>query len=74
MRAGDDWAPIDPAASYGVATNNYMRGGGDGFDVFARNGRNAYDFGPDLAEVVAAYLAAATDGYQPVLDGRITLR
>lgn len=74
VRDGDDWAPIDPAASYGVATNNYMRSGGDGFDVFAENGRNAYDFGPDLAEVVAEYLAAAEDGYQPLLDGRITMR
>ncbi|MDM7458104.1 MAG: 5'-nucleotidase C-terminal domain-containing protein [Paracoccus sp. (in: a-proteobacteria)] len=69
-----EWQPIDPAASYGVATNNYMRGGGDGYDVFAERGRNAYDFGPDLAEIVADYMAQAQDGYQPVLDGRITLR
>ena len=56
------------------ATNNYMRGGGDGYDVFATNGQNAYDFGPDLAEVVAAYLGAQQDGYAPYEDGRITVK
>ena len=69
-----EWVPIDPAATYGVATNNYMRGGGDGYEVFATNGQNAYDFGPDLAEVVAAYLGAQQDGYAPYEDGRITVK
>jgi 5'-nucleotidase len=32
---------------------------------------NAYDFGPDLADVTAEYLAAS-GGYTPYLDGRIT--
>ncbi len=31
---------------------------GDGYAVFAQNGKNAYDFGPDLEAVVADYLAA----------------
>jgi 5'-nucleotidase len=33
---------------------------------------NAYDFGPDLADVTAAYLAANSP-YQPYTDGRITI-
>jgi 5'-nucleotidase len=33
---------------------------------------NAYDFGPDLADVVAAYLAE-NQPYTPYLDGRITV-
>ncbi|RMC34996.1 bifunctional metallophosphatase/5'-nucleotidase [Paracoccus alkanivorans] len=69
-----DWVPIDPEAVYGVVSNNYMRGGGDGYDVFANNAQNAYDFGPDLAEVLADYLAAQGPDYAPVLDGRITVR
>ena len=27
---GGNWAPLDPAAVYGVVSNNFMRGGGDG--------------------------------------------
>ncbi|QBX34416.1 multifunctional 2',3'-cyclic-nucleotide 2'-phosphodiesterase/5'-nucleotidase/3'-nucleotidase [Paracoccus liaowanqingii] len=69
-----EWVPIDEAATYGVATNNYMRGGGDGYDVFASNGQDAYDFGPDLAEVLADYLGAQDGGYTPYTDGRITVK
>lgn len=68
------WVPIDEGQTYGVATNNYMRGGGDGYAVFAEKGQNAYDFGPDLAEVVAAYMSAMPEGYVPYLDGRITVK
>ncbi|MCQ0971871.1 5'-nucleotidase/apyrase family protein [Paracoccus sp. TK19116] len=71
---GGDWAPIDPEATYGVVSNNYMRGGGDGYDVFAANAQNAYDFGPDLAEVVADYLAQQGADYTPKLDDRITVK
>ncbi len=75
MVMGDgDWQPIDPAATYGVVSNNYMRSGGDGYDVFATNAQNAYDFGPDLAEVVAGYLGAQDGAYEPALDGRITVK
>jgi 5'-nucleotidase len=67
---GDGWAPLDPAADYLAVTNDYMRRGGDGYGVFARNGRDAYDFGPALDEVVAEYLIANGD-YTPALPGRI---
>ncbi|MFC0201763.1 bifunctional metallophosphatase/5'-nucleotidase [Paracoccus rhizosphaerae] len=69
-----EWVPIDEDATYGVATNNYMRGGGDGYAMFASEGKNAYDFGPDLAEVVAEYLGSRQDGYEPYTDGRITVK
>ena len=65
------WAPIDPEKVYGVVTNNYVRNGGDGYRMFASEGMNAYDFGPDLADVTAEYLAAQGP-YTPYLDGRIT--
>jgi 5'-nucleotidase len=68
---GDAWGPIDPAATYGVVSNNYVRGGGDGFAMFV-DAANAYDFGPDLADVTAEYLAANAP-YQPFTDGRITV-
>lgn len=69
-----EWVQIDPEATYGVVSNNYMRSGGDGYQVFATNAMNAYDFGPDLAEVLADYLAAQGAEYAPALDGRITVK
>lgn len=74
VTADGEWKPIDPAATYGVVSNNYMRSGGDGYDVFETKAQNAYDFGPDLAQVVADYLAAQDGAYHPALDGRITVK
>ncbi|MEO1640216.1 MAG: 5'-nucleotidase C-terminal domain-containing protein [Pseudomonadota bacterium] len=65
-------APIDPAATYGVVSNNYVRNGGDGYGMF-ETAANAYDFGPDLADVTAEYMAANAP-YQPYTDGRITMK
>lgn len=73
MGADGTTSPIDPAATYGVVSNNYMRGGGDGYKVFKNGGMNAYDYGPDLADVVAEYLAAKQP-YKPIIDGRITAK
>ncbi|WP_372573257.1 bifunctional metallophosphatase/5'-nucleotidase [Ruegeria jejuensis] len=71
MVAGaDGFTPIDPAQTYLVVTNNYVRNGGDGYKVFSGDDKNAYDFGPDLADVTAEYLAANSP-YQPYTDGRI---
>lgn len=65
------FAPIDPETVYGVVTNNFMRGGGDGYAQFRDNGMNAYDFGPGLEQVVAEYIGANSP-YTPYTDGRIT--
>jgi 5'-nucleotidase/UDP-sugar diphosphatase len=67
---GDAWAPIDPATVYTVVSNNYVRTGGDGFEMFV-NAANAYDFGPDVADVTAEYMAKLGP-VSPMLDGRIT--
>mgnify|MGYP000088398191 FL=1 len=67
---GGAWTPIDPDKMYGIVTNNYVRSGGDGYKMF-RDGKDAYDFGPDLADVTAEYLAAKGP-YEPYTDGRIT--
>jgi len=66
---GGTWVPIDPAKVYGVVSNNYMRSGGDGYKMF-RDAMNAYDYGPDLADVTAEFLAANAP-YTPYTDGRI---
>jgi 5'-nucleotidase/UDP-sugar diphosphatase len=69
---GDEWVPIDEEATYKIVTNNYVRGGGDGYGTFAE-GDNAYDFGPPLEQVVADYIAKQGGTYTPYTDGRITI-
>jgi 5'-nucleotidase len=64
------FVPLDPAKDYGVVTNSFLRGGGDGYRMFA-DIEDAYDFGPDLADVTAEFLAARSP-YTPFTDGRIT--
>ena len=71
VKEGETFVPLEPAKTYGIVSNNYMRAGGDGYSVFAKAGMNAYDFGPNLELVVADYLAAHRP-YQPYTDGRIT--
>ncbi|MEM7489637.1 MAG: 5'-nucleotidase C-terminal domain-containing protein, partial [Pseudomonadota bacterium] len=68
-----DGAPIDPAATYGVVTNNYVRNGGDGYAMFA-DAEDAYDFGPGLELVLADYVAALGGTFEPYTDGRITAK
>ncbi|MEQ9199442.1 MAG: 5'-nucleotidase C-terminal domain-containing protein, partial [Rhodospirillales bacterium] len=65
------WTAIDPEATYSIVSNNYIRGGGDGYVAFAENAIDPYDFGPDLADVVADYVAKSGD-YKPYKDDRIT--
>jgi 5'-nucleotidase/UDP-sugar diphosphatase len=68
---GGAWKAIDPEKTYLVATNNYVRQGGDGYKIFASDAQKAYDYGPGLEQVVADYLAAHRP-YTAKLDGRIT--
>ncbi|MGJ8602865.1 MAG: bifunctional metallophosphatase/5'-nucleotidase [Marivita sp.] len=63
--------PLDMERVYSAVSNNFVRNGGDGYAMF-RGAMNAYDFGPDLADVTADYLAANAP-YQPYTDGRITV-
>ena len=65
-------APLDLAKTYGVVSNNYVRNGGDGYKMF-RSAMNAYDFGPDLADVTAEFLAK-NGAFTPYKDGRITVK
>ena len=70
VQDGENWVPIDTAKTYGLVSNNYVRNGGDGYKMF-RAAERAYDYGPDLADVTAEYLAEQ-DGYTPYIDGRIS--
>lgn len=64
--------PLEPEKTYGVVSNNYVRNGGDGYAMF-KEAENAYDFGPDLADVTAEFLAQNAP-YKPYTDGRIVAK
>ena len=64
-------APIDPEAIYGVVTNNYVRNGGDGYSMFTMHVADVHDHGPDLADVLAEYMAAHGP-VVPKVEGRIS--
>lgn len=57
MQDGEqNWQPLDNGKRYGIAATDYLRGGGDGYDMIASKAQNAYDYGPALDQVVAEYL------------------
>ena len=64
------WNALDLNKTYGMVSNNFIRGGGDGYKVF-RSASEIYDFGPDLADVVVNYIKA-NPGYSGYTDNRIT--
>lgn len=67
-------APIDPAASYRVAANEFLAGGGDGFPAFAA-GTDKLVGASDL-DLFAAYLGANSSAAAPLAvpaQDRITI-
>lgn len=65
-------APIEMDKLYGAVSNDYVRNGGDGFKMFI-GAQDAYDYGPDLADVTAEFLAKNAP-YKPYKDGRIVMK
>jgi len=72
VRAPDgSFAPLNDDAVYTVASNNFMRRGGDGYAVLRERAIDPYDYGEPLEDAVAAFIAA--NAPTPVaLDGRIS--
>ena len=71
--AKGNYQALNPKTIYSVATNDFMREGGDGFSVMRKNGLNVYDFGRPLDQVLADYIKA----HQPVdikVEGRIVIK
>jgi 5'-nucleotidase len=66
------YSAIDPEATYSVASNDFMRRGGDGYVVFAENAINPYDFGRPLDEVLAIYFQEVGE-IGSLIEGRITV-
>ncbi|GGQ12990.1 5'-nucleotidase [Actinomadura coerulea] len=61
-----DGAPVDPAAPYKVAANNFLLGGGDGFSVFTE-GKDQV-LGPIDLDAFVAYFSAQGTISPPALD------
>jgi 5'-nucleotidase len=67
-----EYTPIDSDATYSLVSNDFMRGGGDGYELFATNATNVYDFGRPLDQVLADYIAANSP-ISPETEGRIII-
>lgn len=59
QQADGAWSVLDPARRYLVATNNFLRLGGDGYTMLRDRAEDAYDSGPNVADLVAESLASA---------------
>lgn len=68
--AAGSYTALDLIATYTLATNNYLAGGGDGFSVFA-DAADRYDTGWLLSDALAEYLAEG-DSVSPAVEGRVT--
>lgn len=55
--AAGTWRPLEPGRAYSVATNSFLRRGGDGYTVFAEAALEARDDGPALDDLLARALA-----------------
>ncbi|MBN1565167.1 MAG: 5'-nucleotidase C-terminal domain-containing protein [Anaerolineae bacterium] len=66
-----EYEPLDLEAIYFVATNDYMRGGGDGYSMFEDFAINPYDFGAPLDGILADYIEQFGP-VAPEVEGRIT--
>lgn len=72
-RPDGSFLPVDPDALYTVATNDFMRKGGDGYVVFRDRAVDPYDFGPGLDDALAGYIRANSP-VRIATDGRIVNR
>jgi 5'-nucleotidase/UDP-sugar diphosphatase len=58
-QADGSFAPVVADRLYRIVTNNFMRGGGDGYVTLRDRAVDPYDAGPSLDETVTAAFAAA---------------
>jgi 5'-nucleotidase len=69
-QADGTYAPIEMDTIYQVASNNFMRGGGDNYAMFAEHAIDPYDEGAVLADAVADYIQENSP-VSPEAEGRI---
>jgi 5'-nucleotidase/UDP-sugar diphosphatase len=64
--------PVDPARVYRFCTNDYILGGGDGYDVMS-NAVDPFNTSLLLSYVVIEYIRAQGGVISPVTDGRLNV-
>lgn len=69
IRQAGAWSPVDPARTYSVVTNSFLRSGGDGYTVLRDEAQHAYDGGPSVADLVIDALGHSAS---MAADGRVT--
>jgi 5'-nucleotidase len=67
------YTALDLNAVYQLASNDFMRNGGDDYTMFATNAIDPYDAGAVLADAVAEYIGANSP-VSPSVEGRITVK
>jgi 5'-nucleotidase len=67
----DGTTPIDPTATYTIATNNFMASGGDEFTTLTQ-GQNTTDTQVNLVDTVVRYLEENSP-VDPQVEGRLTV-
>jgi len=64
--------PVDPEKTYRFCTNDYIFGGGDGYEVM-KKAENPFNTSVVLSYVVCEYIKAQKGIVTPQLDGRLTV-
>jgi 5'-nucleotidase len=70
--ADGGYSSLDPGAVYKMTSNEYLRAGGDGYDIFVTNAIDPYDGGALLSDALAEYIGAHSPVSQ-VTEGRIAI-
>jgi len=64
--------PVDPNRTYRLCTNDYILGGGDGYEVM-KKAVDPFNTSILLSYVVTEYIKAQKGPVQPVIDGRLNV-
>lgn len=71
--SGGTYRPLDDSKLYLIATNDFIRKGGDGYAIMRDKAIDPYDFGPNLEDMTADYVRRHTPIALPAA-GRIERR
>ena len=72
LKTETGFLPLNPLLIYRVATNDYVRTGGDGYTIFKDYAIHPYDYGPALDETVQDYIEELGIIHsQDIITGRI---
>jgi 5'-nucleotidase / UDP-sugar diphosphatase len=59
---------FEPGKIYSVATNDFLAAGGDGYKIFKEKGKNLYNSGPMLSDLLITYMSEKKVITQQLID------